>query len=104
MLANHHTDMASHIKALWRAEVVHTATPSNSDQIGIDRIVYSPSVAEARLTEVSAGYQFEEKVRGASPRDAPTLEWEGRRERGMEEGVDEGAGRSGWDDCRLMGI
>jgi hypothetical protein len=38
------------------------------------------------LTEVSAGYQFEEKVRGASPRDAPTLEWEGE-ERGLEEGV-----------------
>jgi hypothetical protein len=41
---------------------------------------------------VSAGYQFEEKIRGASPRDAPTLEWEGR-ERGLEEGVNEGAGR-----------
>jgi hypothetical protein len=43
------------------------------------------------LTEVSAGL-FEEKVRGASPRDAPTLEWEGR-ERGLEEGMNEGAGR-----------
>jgi hypothetical protein len=44
---------------------------------------------------VSAGYQFEEKVRGASPRDAPTslkLKWEGR-ETGLEEGVNEGAGR-----------
>jgi hypothetical protein len=45
------------------------------------------------LTEVSAGYryQFEEKVRGASSRDAPTSEWEGR-ERSLEEGVNEGAG------------
>jgi hypothetical protein len=41
---------------------------------------------------VSAGYLFKEKVRGASPRDAPTLEWEGR-ERGLEEGVNEGVGR-----------
>jgi hypothetical protein len=43
-------------------------------------------------TEVSAGYQFQEKVRGASPSDAPTLECEGRG-RGLEKGVNEGAGR-----------
>jgi hypothetical protein len=27
---------------------------------------------------VSVGYLFEEKVRGSSPHDAPTLEWEGK--------------------------
>jgi hypothetical protein len=89
MMAHHHTDMASHTESLWRAEVVHTATPSNSDQIGIG---YSECRGSPLTTEVRAGYQFEEKVRGASPRDAPTLEWEGR-ERGLEEGVNEGAGR-----------
>jgi hypothetical protein len=41
---------------------------------------------------VSAGYLSEEKARGASPRDAPTLEWEGRG-RDLEEGVNKGAGR-----------
>jgi hypothetical protein len=51
-----------------------------------------PSVAEASLTAVNVGYHLKEKVRGASPRDAPTLKWEGR-ERGLEEGVTEGAGR-----------
>jgi hypothetical protein len=70
MLANHHTDMASHTESLWRAEVVHTATPSNSDQIGIELSEWRGSP----LTEVSAGYLFEKKVRGASPRDAPTVE------------------------------
>jgi hypothetical protein len=33
-----------------------------------------------------------QKRLSASPRDAPTLEWEGR-ERVLEEGVNEGAGR-----------
>jgi hypothetical protein len=80
--------MASHTESLWRAEVVHTVTPWHSDQIGIGYSEYRGS----HLSEVSAGYLFEEKVRGGSPRDAPTLEW-GGRERGLEEGVNQGAGR-----------
>jgi hypothetical protein len=80
--------MASHAESLWRAEVVHTATPSNSDQIGIGQ----SECLGSPFTEVSAGYLFEEKGRGACSRDAPTLEWEGR-DRGLEEGVNEGAGR-----------